>query len=142
MISLSNRSWIIFYMYCKNKLILSWIFKSHFYFFDIVNYMNLKIKLKWKFGISDFMFSRFNGKRLNRRIKYSRKLRNIQYVYRHVFRLILYLNIFFWIWRKIEWYVDALIHLYVYSNITNIKFEKQYIFMRFFEKSNNMNSKI
>lgn len=53
---------------------------------------------------------------------------------RRVYRLILYLNIFFEFGEKIEWYVDTLIHLFAYSNITNIKFEKQYNFISFFEK--------
>lgn len=61
---------------------------------------------------------------------------------RHVYRLILYLNIFLMNLRKNEWYVVTLIHLFVYSNITIIKFEKQFNFMRFFEKLQNMNSKI
>lgn len=61
---------------------------------------------------------------------------------RHVYRLILYLNIFFMNLEENEWYVVTLIHLFVYSNITIIKFEKQFYFMRFFEKLQNMNSKI
>lgn len=61
---------------------------------------------------------------------------------RHVYRLILYLNIFFMNLEENEWYVVTLIHLFVYSNITIIKFEKQFYLMRFFEKLQNMNSKI
>lgn len=38
------------------------------------------IKLLENLGIRDFMFSQFDRKRLNRGIKYTRKIRNLQYV--------------------------------------------------------------
>lgn len=73
---------------------------------------------------------------------YFRKLRNLQYAAACLSINIVFEYIFDEFGEKNEWYVVTLIHLFVYSNITIIKFEKKFNFMRFFEKLQNMNSKI